>query len=84
MSAHRAPRRVVPLQALTAAEADRIYRKAEGTAAALYDAGKIAGERRPGHGRHGLVLYLCAHDCARVLGFAKPVYEVGALALAAT
>jgi hypothetical protein len=62
------PRRSALPSMLTAAEADRTFRKAKGTAAAAYRAGLVRGEERPGQSSTGFVIYIRRADAERTWG----------------
>lgn len=53
---------------ITASEADRLFRRAKGTAAASYRAGMLRGEQRRGSSRTGYVVYIRTEDAQRLWG----------------
>jgi hypothetical protein len=53
---------------MSCSEADRIFRKQKGTAAAAYRAGLVKGEQRQGRGRWGFSIYIRTQDAQRLWG----------------
>jgi len=51
---------------ISASEADRLYRRAKGTAATSYRAGLVRGEERQGASRTGRVIWIRAADAERL------------------
>jgi hypothetical protein len=53
---------------ISAAEADRSFRLAKGTAAAAFRAGLLRGEERAGQSRTGRVVWIRTEDAAKMWG----------------
>lgn len=51
---------------ISAAEADRSFHLAKGTAAAAFRAGLVRGSERPGQSRTGRVIWIRVEDAARL------------------